>query len=155
MLWRHLTRGLRALVDRGAADRELDDEVRHYLELAAADLVARGLSPDDARRAARLQLGNPTVTREQVRAYGWENTVETFATDLRYAARRLRNSPGFTAVCAVTLALGVGSVTAIFSAVNPILFEPLPYPRAERILAISDVDAEGSPLDVTFGTYNE
>jgi putative ABC transport system permease protein len=154
-LWRHLTRGLRALAKQRDADRDLDDELRHYLELAAADLVARGLSPDDARRTARLQLGNPTVTREQVRAYGWENTVETVAADLRYATRRLRNSPGFTAVCAVTLALGVGSVTAIFSAVNPILFEPLPYPRAERILAISDVGAEGSQLDVTFGTYHE
>ena len=154
-LWRHLTRGLRALAKPRDADRDLDDELRHYLELAAADLVASGLSPDDARRAARLQLGNPTVAREQVRAYGWENTIETFATDLRYAARRLRNSPGFTAVCGVTLALGVGSVTAIFSAVNPILFEPLPYPRAERIVAISDVGGDGSPLDVTFGTYNE
>src|SRR5918996_116602 len=95
-LWRHLTRGLRTLSDRGAADRELGDEVDHYLELTTAELVAGGLSPDAARRAARLQLGNPTVAREQVRAYGWENAVEALAADLRYAARRLRNSPGFT-----------------------------------------------------------
>ncbi|MDQ3996880.1 MAG: ABC transporter permease [Gemmatimonadota bacterium] len=154
-LWRHVTRGLRALAHRGAADRDLDDEVQHYLDLAAADLVARGLSADEARRAARLQLGNPTVAREQVRTYGWENVVEALVADVRYAGRRLRNSPGFTAVCTVTLALGVGATTAIFSAVNPILFEPLPYPRAERILAISDVGAGGSPLDVTFGTYRE
>jgi predicted permease len=154
-LWRHFTRGLRALANRRAADRDLDDEVQHYLDLTAADLVARGLSPADARRAARIELGNPTVAREQVRAYGWETAIESLAADLRYATRRLRNSPGFTAVCAVTLALGVGAVTAIFSAVNPILFEPLPYPRAERILAISDVDAGGTPLDVTFGTYRE
>ncbi len=154
-LWRHLTRGLRALADRRAADRDLDDELRHYLELTAADFVGRGLSADEAWRAARLQLGNPTVTREQVRGYGWENAVEALAADLRYAARRLRNSPGFTAVCTVTLALGVGAATAIFSAVNPILFEPLPYPRGERILAISDVGNGGSPLDVTFGTYRE
>src|SRR5918992_5045190 len=154
-LWRQLTRGLRTLANRRAADRDLDDEVQHYLDLAAADLVAQGLSPDDARRAARLQLGNPTAAREQVRAYGWENVVEALAADLRYAVRRLRNSPGFTAVCAVTLGLGVGATTAIFSAVNPILFEPLPYPRAERILAISDVGAGGSPLEVTFGTYRE
>jgi putative ABC transport system permease protein len=154
-LWRHLTRGLRALIDRRAADREIDDEVQHYLDLATADLVARGLGPDDARRAARLQLGNATVVREEVRSYGWENAVEALAADLRYAGRRLRNSPGFTAVCAVTLALGVGATTAIFSVVNPILFEPLPYPRAERIVAISDDGGGGSPLDVTFGTYRE
>src|SRR5918992_6231172 len=154
-LWRQLTRGLRTLANRRAADRDLDDEVQHYLDLAAADLVAQGLSPDDARRAARLQFGNPTVAREQVRAYGWENAVEAIAADLRYALRRLRNSPGFSTVCAVTLGLGVGATAAIFSAVNPILFEPLPYPRAERILAISDVAAGGSPLDVAFGTYRE
>ena len=63
--------------------------------------------------------------------------------------------PGFTAVSVFTLALGIGASTAIFSAVNPILFEPLPYPQADRIVTISDIGADGTPLDVTFGTYRE
>ena len=154
-LWRQLTRGLRALARRDVADREVDDEVQHYLEQAAATYRARGLPPEDARRAAVLDLGNVTVAREQVRAYGWETAVESLLADLRYAARRLRGNPGFAAVAALTLALGTGATTAIFSAVNPILFEPLPYPHAERVLAISDVGAGGAPVDVTFGTYRE
>jgi putative ABC transport system permease protein len=154
-LWRQVTRGLRVLADRRAADRDVDDEVRHYLDQAAAELVAGGLSPDAARRAARVGLGNETAVREQVRSYGWENGVGTVLADLRYAARRLRSSPGFAAVSVLTLALGMGASTAMFSAVNPVLFEPLPYPNAGRVAMVWDVANDGSRLDVTFGTFRE
>src|SRR4051812_19586120 len=126
--WRHLTRGLRALTHRSDADREVADEVQDYLERAAAELERKGLSHDDARRTARLELGNPTVIHEQVRSYGWENLPGALAADLQYAARQLLHNPGFALVSIVTLALGIGASTAIFSAVNPILFQPLPYP---------------------------
>jgi hypothetical protein len=154
-LWRQLSRGVRVLVRRASADRDLVDEVEHYLDQVAAELQAGGLPRDAAYRTARATAGNATVVREQVRAYGWENVAGTLATDLRYAARRLRSSPGFTAVSAATLALGIGASTAIFSAVNPVLFEPLPYPGANRIVAISDYAADGASLEVTFGTYRE
>jgi putative ABC transport system permease protein len=154
-LWRQLTRGLRALHNRAAADRDVADEVDDYVEHAAAAYIARGLSPRDARRAARLDVGNITVAREQVRSYGWENAIETLVADLRFAARRLRSNPGFSIVAVTTLALGIGATTAIFSAVNPILFESLPYPQADRIAMISDVGADDGPIDVTFGTYLE
>jgi len=84
-LWRQLARGLRALTHRTAAERDVADEVQHYLEQARAANVARGLSPADALRAARLEVGNTTLVREQVRASGWENTVDSLLTDLRYA----------------------------------------------------------------------
>lgn len=77
------------------------------------------------------------------------------AMELRYAVRPLRRRPGFALVCAATLALGIGASTAIFSAVNPIIFEPLPYPHADRILMVSDVGSDGSRQDVTFGTFRE
>jgi putative ABC transport system permease protein len=154
-LWRQLTRGLRVLTNRAAADQDVADEVQHFLDQATAAWVARGLAPEDARRAARIELGGTTAVREQVRAYGWENIVGSVAADMRFAARRLRATPGFTAVSVVTLALGIGASTAIFSAVNPILFEPLPYPRAGRIVMITDVGVSRAPLDVTFGTYRE
>jgi putative ABC transport system permease protein len=154
-LWRHLTRGLRVLTSQRAADDDVDEEVRHYLEEAEAAALATGLSQADAHRAAQLEVGSMTVVREQVRSYGWEHTVSTFMGDVHYATRRLRRNPGFTAASVVTLALGIGATTAIFSAVNAILFEPLPYPQADRITMISDASSEGQPRDVTFGTYRE
>jgi putative ABC transport system permease protein len=153
-LWRQLTRGLRVLTNRTAADQDVTDEVEDYLEQSTAALVESGLSPEEARRAARLDLGNVTVVREQVRAYGWENAIATGFADLRYAVRQLRRSPGFASVGVLTLALGIGASTAIFSAVNPILFEPLPYPHASRILMISGT-FRGGHSEVAFHTYRE
>jgi putative ABC transport system permease protein len=154
-VWRQLARGLRVLTRRGAADRDLADEVEHYLEQSAAERIAKGASPDQARRAARLELGNMTVVREQVRAGGWENSIATALADLRHAARRMSRQPGFTAICALVLALGIGASTAIFSVVHPILFESLPYPHAERVVAVWDDAAGGGRLAVTFGTHRE
>ena len=154
-LWRELSRGLTRLVDRGPSDRDSSDEVRHYLEETAAAHRARGLPPDAALRAARLELGGVSNVEEQVRGYGWETGVETALADLRYAVRRLRAAPGFTAITVLTLALGIGATTAIFSAVNPILFEPLPYPEPGRVMAVWDIGSDGAPLDLTFNTQRE
>jgi putative ABC transport system permease protein len=152
-LWRQLTRGLRVLTHRKAADQDVADEVQHYLEQATAAHTARGLSPGEAARAARLELGSVVSVREQVREVGWENAVETLLADLRFAARRLRAESVFTVVTVLTVALGIGATTAIFSAVNPILFEPLPYPDAGRIVTISEIGSDGSRNDGTFGMY--
>lgn len=153
-LWRHLTRGLRALTNRRSADQDVDDEVQQYLEDITAALMADGLSPMEARRAARLELGNVTVVREQVREYGWENLIRTFVADLRYSTRQLRKNPGFALTAIVILALGIGASTAIFSAINPILFEPLPYPHAGRVMMIWEMLKGGPLLDVSFGSFH-
>jgi putative ABC transport system permease protein len=150
-LWRRLARGLRALTHRSAADRDVADEVQDYLEHATAAQLARGLPPAEALRAARLELGNATGVREQVRGYGWENGPERLAADLRYGWRRLRGAPGFTAITVLTLALGIGATTAIFSALNPILFQPPPYPDAGRILTLWESPHNQEP----FATYRE
>jgi putative ABC transport system permease protein len=134
--WRHLTRGLRALTNRKAADQDIADEVEHYLEETTAALMARGLSREEARRTARLEIGNPTVVREQVRAYGWENVIETSLGDIRFAIRRLCHKPGFVAASVLTLALGIGATTAIFSVINGVLLKPLPYPQPEQLVSL-------------------
>ena len=154
-LWRHLARGVRVLAHRRAADEDLSDELRHYADQAAAELIAQGASEAEARRGAQREIGNMTVAREQVRSYGWENVVFTGIGDLRYALRRLWRSPGFTVVAVTTLGLGIGASTAIFSAVNPVLFRALPYPSPERLAVVADRSSDGLPVDVAFGTYRE
>lgn len=154
-VWRQLTRGLHALTNRADTDRNVADEVDDYLENARLAHLARGLSPEEALRAARIEIGGVTNAREQVRRYGWENAVEMILADARYAGRRFRSNPGFTAVTVITLAIGIGASTAIFSAVDPILFKSLPYPHADRVVTISDLDADGAPMEVTYGTYRE
>src|SRR5262249_5424136 len=145
-LYRKLTRGLRALVHRRDADQDIADEVQFYLEQATAAHIARGLEPEEALRAARLEMGSLTAVREQVRGVGWENGVETMVQDLRYAMRRLRSEPGFTAITVLTLALGIGGTTAIFSTVNPVLFKSLPYPEAGRIAMICEGASDGKRI---------
>ncbi len=154
-VWRRFARGVRSLAHRSETDREIADEVQDYLDRAAEEHVARGLSPEEARRAARLEVGSSTAVREEVRAYGWERTVEVLLADLRFAARRLRHEPGFTAIAAITMALGIGATTAILSAVAPVLFQPLPYPTPGRIVMLWDRGPDGTRLETTFGNYRE
>jgi len=154
-LWRGFAHGLRSLLRPDEADRDVADEIRHYLAEAEAELVAGGASVQEARRAARLRYGDGLSARDAVRGYGWEITVEALLADIRFAGRRLRRRPGFTAVALLTLGLGIGSSTAIFSAVSPVLFQPLSYPEADRMVAVSDRQDDGAPVAVTFGTFRE
>jgi putative ABC transport system permease protein len=153
-LWRQLARGVRGLFRQARKNDDIALEVRLYLDDAIAAGIARGLPLDEAQRAARLELGNLTLVQEQVRSYGWENSVGTFFCDLRYALRQLRHNPAFTIVSVITLALGIGASTAIFSAVNPILFSPLPYPHPGRLLMIWNT-YQGARSEQSFGTYHE
>src|SRR5713101_2412414 len=125
---RNVAAGLRALWRREHAERELDEEVRAYLEMAAEEKMRRGMSRTDAVRAVRMERGDVHAAKEVVRAAAWESLVDTWWRDVCFAARQLVRSPGFTVVAVLTLALGIGANTAIFSYVEAWILKPLPYP---------------------------
>jgi predicted permease len=136
-------------------ESRLDKELCFHIEQRTADLIASGHDPHEARRLARIEIGGPEQVKEQCRDERRTRWLEDLWRDAIYALRTLRRKPGLTFVSVVTLALGIGASAAIFSAVNPILFEPLPYANAGRIMAIWYGRAGGVRSGQSFGTFRE
>ena len=124
---------LRALFGGGRLDRDLDDELRYHLDQLIEDHIARGLSPEAARRQALLAIGGVEQRKEECRDARGIRLVEEIRQDLRYALRTLVSAPTFGITAILTLALGIGATVAVFTVVNGVLLRPMPFPRAEEL----------------------
>jgi putative ABC transport system permease protein len=136
-----LIRRLASIVDwifhRQQAERALDDELQAFVEISAAEKIRDGLPPDEARRLARLELGGVEQVREQVRTYRHGGWLDEFGRDVRYAFRMFVKNPGFTSVVVVTLALGIGANTAIFSLIDALMLRWLPVRNPQELVQVA------------------
>lgn len=135
-LWHSLRLRLVALWQRRDREKELDRELESHLDLEAEEQLESGLSPREARYAAQRAFGNTTLVREDLHAIWQTIWLERLASHIKYAARSLRKNPGFTVVAILTLALGIGANTAIFSAIDALMLRPLPFSSPDQLVRI-------------------
>ena len=135
-------------------DAQLERELAFHLEEHTSELIAQGYEPDEARRRARLDLGGPEQVKEQCRDARGTRWLEDLLQDFRYALRMLRKNPGFAAVALLTLALGSGATTVMFTVVNGVLLKPLSYPEPERLVALhGKVQQFGEPWGFSYPDF--
>jgi len=140
-----------ALTGRRAIPDDLAAEIQSNLELETDDHLARGIAPDQARIEARRHFGNPTLIKERAQEAWTFPRFETSLQDLRFGLRGILKSPGYSLVVILTLTLGIGANTAIFSVVDAVLLKPLPYPDAERLVWLGESHGKVEGISVTWG----
>ena len=146
-MFENLRGGLRALLRRREVEGELDAEMREYIERAAEQKMLAGMPREQALRAARAEFGSTEAVKDYVRDAGWESAIDSVWSDLRFAGRMMRRSPGFTLIIVLTLALGIGANTALFTVVDAVMLKPLPVKNPnELVLFVWDAPNRGVPM---------
>ena len=131
----------------------LDQDIREHVEVETRDNIARGMSPEEARRAAMVKFGNANRVQEDTREVWSFVWLEQLVQDIRYGLRMIWKSPGFTAVVVLTLALGIGANTAIFSVVYAVLLRPLPYQDASRVILLNETTPKVGTVSVSYPNF--
>ncbi|MGD0631356.1 MAG: ABC transporter permease [Terracidiphilus sp.] len=140
----NIVAGVRALVRRARVEREMDEELRGFIDASAEDKLRSGMTQEDAARAALVEMGSANAVKHHIRSAVWETVVENLWQDLRYSIRMLAKSPGFTLVAIVSLALGIGANTAIFSLMDVVMLRSLPVDEPGQLVLFGEGRAGGS-----------
>ncbi|HEX4007422.1 MAG TPA: ABC transporter permease [Acidobacteriaceae bacterium] len=151
---RNVKSGIRALLRRDERNAEIDEEVRSFVEASVTEKMQRGASREEAVRAARAEVGSTETVRHKVWSAGWESAAESVGQDIRSGVRQMVRSPGFSAVAIVSLALGIGANTAIFTLINDLLLKQLPVRDPQQLLSFGDGSSSGTIESSGPGAYD-